>query len=251
MTAPSQTSSFQTEDGIVVPAVTAEQMREVDRVAIEETGPNLYQMMENAGRSLATAALGLLGDNTASRILVLAGNGGNGGGGICAARHLADRGVKVALCLADPLALSEVAKWQYEVFSATPGSALSAAALQAERFDLIIDALIGYSLTGAPRSAFAALIDWANAAGTDILALDVPSGLDSTTGIKPGAAIRPHTTLTLALPKTGLKTGRAGRLLLADIGIPLETYQRLHLSYVPPFRHRYIVPLTICNGDLT
>ena len=75
------TAAFQTVDGIVVPVVTAPQMREVDRVAVEETGPNLFQMMENAGRSLAETAIAMLGARSQlSRILVLAGKGGNGGG---------------------------------------------------------------------------------------------------------------------------------------------------------------------------
>ena len=243
------TPCFQTDDGICVPAVTAEQMREIDRIAMEETGPNLYQMMENAGRNLATVALEMLGEGSRqSRILVLAGRGGNGGG-ICAARHLANRGVDITLCLAEPLALSEVAEWQYRIFRATPGRVLSAAALEGESFDLIVDALIGYSLTGAPRGVFADLIGWAIAARTKILALDVPSGLDSTTGTTPGSAIAAQTTLTLALPKTGLKVGTAGRLLLGDIGIPLETYRRLNLSYVPPFGHSYVVPLNISKGN--
>src|SRR5215813_10687352 len=99
---------FETDQGILVPAVTAEEMREVDRVAVEETGPNLYQMMENAGRNLATLALEILGGySNRCRILVLAGTGGNGGGGICAARHLANRGVPVVLSLAEAHRLSE------------------------------------------------------------------------------------------------------------------------------------------------
>ncbi len=74
--------SFQTESGLVVPAVTAEQMREVDRVAIEEVGPNLYQMMENAGRSLASLCVEMLGEAWAtSPVVVLAGTGGNGAAG--------------------------------------------------------------------------------------------------------------------------------------------------------------------------
>jgi NAD(P)H-hydrate epimerase len=244
------TPCFLTDDGICVPAVTAEQMREIDRIAVEETGPNLYQMMENAGRNLATVALEILGGGSRhSQLLVLAGTGGNGGGGICAARHLANRGVDVALCLADPSKLSEVAQWQYRIFQATPGKVLSAAALAGGSFDMIIDALIGYSLTGPPRGVFADLIGWANKSGTDILALDVPSGLDSTTGAALSRGIVAQTTLTLALPKTGLKAGTAGLLLLGDIGIPLETYRRLNLPYVPPFGHRYVVPLNIRNGD--
>ena len=80
------TIRFVTERGIVVPAVDSAQMREVDRIAVEETGPNLFQMMENAGRNLALLAIQLLGEGwERAKVLVLAGSGGNGGGGICAA----------------------------------------------------------------------------------------------------------------------------------------------------------------------
>ena len=241
---------FRTDRGIFVPAITTEQMREIDRIAIEETGPNLYQMMENAGRNLATVALEMVGDESLeSRILVLAGTGGNGGGGICAARHLANRGIETVLCMAQPHGLSEVSKWQHQVFSSTPGKVLSAGDLARERFDLILDALIGYGLTGAPAGIYADLIAWANSTGTRILALDVPSGLDSTTGNTPGPAIRAEATVTLALPKTGLLAGKAGGLFLADIGIPLETYRRVGVAYFPPFGSRYIVPLYIQTGD--
>ena len=69
-----------TDTGIEVPAVTTEQMIEVDRVAIEDTGPNLLQMMENAGRNLAQQAIASLGETwRGAHIVVLAGNGGNGG----------------------------------------------------------------------------------------------------------------------------------------------------------------------------
>jgi len=125
---------------------------------------------------------------------------------------------------------------------------LNAAALAGEGFDLIIDALIGYSLTGAPEGTLADLIDWANGTGAKNLALDVPSGLDSTTGESRGAVIAAETTMTLALPKTGLCARAVGQLLLADIGIPFETYRRLNLSYIPPFGSRYVVQLHIQNG---
>jgi NAD(P)H-hydrate epimerase len=241
---------FQTDQGILVPAVTTAQMREVDRIAVEDTGPNLFQMMENAGRNLAGLALEILGGkSTRARILVLAGSGGNGGGGICAARHLANRGVEVVLCMAEPLGLSEVAKWQYRVFRATAGKELSAANLTNETFDLILDALIGYSLTGAPSGVYADLILWANLTGTRILSLDVPSGLDSTSGAIPGAVIGADATMTLALPKTGLLAYDTRQLFLADIGIPIETFKRLGLSYVFPFGNRYVVPLHVASGD--
>src|SRR5215831_13788064 len=111
---------FLTDTNKEVPAVTTSQMREVDRIAIEETGPNLFQMMENAGRNLAEMALERLGrDWQKSRVVVIAGTGGNGGGGITAARHLANRGARVELCLAVPEKLSEVAAWQRRVFQST------------------------------------------------------------------------------------------------------------------------------------
>ena len=101
--------SYVTGSGVEVPAVTADQMREVDRIAIEETGPNLYQMMENAGRNLASMTIRLLGpgwrDDT---IVVLAGTGGNGGGGICGARHLANHGGEVTVVVSDQAGLRPV-----------------------------------------------------------------------------------------------------------------------------------------------
>jgi NAD(P)H-hydrate repair Nnr-like enzyme with NAD(P)H-hydrate epimerase domain len=89
---------FRTEDGIVVPAVTAEQMREMDRIAVEEFGLGILQMMENAGRSLALNVMEML-DSAEGEVTVLVGPGGNGGGGLCCARHLHNRGFKVWVLL--------------------------------------------------------------------------------------------------------------------------------------------------------
>ena len=76
-------NEFITKDGLTVPAITREQMIEVDRIAVEETSPNLFQMMENAGRNLALQTIDLLGKNwQKAQIIILAGTGGNGGGGI-------------------------------------------------------------------------------------------------------------------------------------------------------------------------
>src|SRR6516164_7797569 len=114
------TSRFVTAHGIEVPAVDAAQMREVDRIAMEETGPNLFQMMENAGRNLARLAMDVLGGRWRhAKVLVLAGSGGNGGGGICAARHLANRDVSVTLCLADPSKLQGVPAFQRTILKSS------------------------------------------------------------------------------------------------------------------------------------
>jgi len=236
--------SFLTEAGLEVQAITTDEMREVDRVAIEETGPNLYQMMENAGRTLATLALRELGERwSRAHVVVLAGAGGNGGGGICAARHLANRGLRVSLCLASPDSLGEVPAWQRRVFQGTSGQEVAIRDLEQGHYNLVLDALVGYSLRGAPRGSTAELIRWANGQGAPILSLDVPSGVDSTTGEVPGDFVRTQATMTLALPKTGLVPRRTGRLLLADIGIPAETYRQLGLTHASPFGDRYLVTL--------
>jgi NAD(P)H-hydrate epimerase len=233
-----------TDEEVLVPSVTAAEMREIDRIAIEETGPNLYQMMENAGRNLAALALAEAGvDWRKAMYVVLAGTGGNGGGGICAARHLADRGLDVRLCLAQPDRLGSVPQQQRAVFGLTAGAEVIPAQLDEMRPTLVLDALIGYSLDGPPRGVTADLIGWANGTGAPILALDVPSGIDATTGAAPGEFVRARTTMTLALPKTGLDPDRHGAVVLADIGIPGGVYARLSIPYRSPFGPRWRVRL--------
>lgn len=239
------TRRFFTDAGIEVPAVTADQMREVDRIATEETGPNLFQMMENAGRNLALLAIEVLGMGwETANIVTLAGGGGNGGGGICASRHLANRDAIVKLCLSDPNHLGEVPSFQRKIFGFTSGEEIAATSLRDQHADLILDALIGYGLKSAPKGAVAELIRWANRANAPILALDLPSGVNATTGEAPGDVIKARWTMTLALPKTGLPPENSGELFLADIGIPAETYRRMGLSYTSPFGDRFRVPLT-------
>ncbi len=219
-------------------------MRQLDLIAMEETGPNLFQMMENAGRNLALLAIEVLGTGwRTAKIVVLAGRGGNGGGGICAARHLANRGAQVVLTLSDLDHLGDVPAFQRRIFGETRGREVQASRVADEAADLIVDALIGYGLRAAPRGMAANLIRWANGAGAPILALDVPSGVDATTGETPDEAIRPRWTMTLALPKTGLLRDDTGDLFLADIGIPEGAYRRVVRAYVPPFGERYYVPL--------
>ena len=216
----------------------------MDRIAMEETGPNLFQMMGNAGRNLAQLAMEVLGkDWDQAKVVVLAGSGGNGGGGICAARHLANRGVDVALCLAAPDGLGEAPAFQRKIYESTAGNEVEPKELASGEVNLILDALIGYSLRSAPRGTAAQLIQWSNGASASILSLDVPSGVDSTTGETPGEFVRARWTMTLALPKTGLLPEKTGDLILADIGIPEATYRRLGIVYTPPFGNRFRVPL--------
>jgi NAD(P)H-hydrate epimerase len=236
---------FVADSGREVPAVTAELMRKIDHIAVEETGPNIFQMMENAGRNLAELSLERLGSRwRTARIIVLAGGGGNGGGGICAARHLANRGADVTIVLADPQRLVPATTYQHLVYRSTAGRTGTRLPPDRHAIDLVLDALVGYGLRGAPGGAVRDFIRWANESRATLLSLDVPSGLDATTGAAPGEIIRPHVTMTLALPKTGLRAHAVGELELADLGIPAATFRQAGLPYVSPFGNRFRIKLT-------
>lgn len=224
---------FQTPTGVAVPAVTAEEMRAVDRVAVEELGLGILQMMENAGRTLARQVR----DLADGRVLVAAGSGGNGGGGLACARHLHNHGVPVGVVLdREPGELTGAAARQHRVLDAMDVETR----VGAEGFDraggpaVVVDALVGYGLDGAARGTARELIESANRLDGAVVSLDVPSGVDATTGDVPGVAVEPDRTTTLALPKTGL-ADHADSLVLADIGIPGVVYRRLDLDYESPF----------------
>jgi NAD(P)H-hydrate epimerase len=235
--------NFQSETGTVIPAITTEQMRKVDYLALEKYGPNLFQMMENAGRNLATLTKKNLGRNwRKANIIILAGTGGNGGGGICAGRHLANHGGNVQLVITDKGRVDGVPERQRLIFSATSGRETSMHDVRSA--DIILDAIIGYSIKGAVSGEAGQLIDWANDSAAPKLSLDVPSGFDSTTGTAAGHFIRATATLTLALPKTGLAPKNTGELYLGDIGIPSAVYEELELSFSSPFEMDHITKIT-------
>lgn len=226
--------------------LTTDQMREVDRLMIEVYQISLVQMMENAGRNLAGLAGHLLGGSAGGkRVLVLCGKGNNGGGGMAAARHLHNRGARVSVRLAGAAAgLKPVPAQQWKALEKLQLVAMSPAW---EPADLIIDAMIGYGLQGSPRPPISDWIHRANASGTVILALDAPSGLDTTRGSVSEICIQADATLTLAMPKLGLVADSArccvGDLYLGDISVPPELYsaESLGLEAITRFNHGPIV----------
>jgi len=222
-------------------------MQQVDRLMVAAYGIDLLQMMENAGRHLATQARRMLGGRvTDKRIVILSGAGHNGGGGMVAARHLHNWGARVQVQLvADPARLKEVTAHHWRTIRVMGLEAKAAPNLA--QADLIVDALIGYGLAGNPRPAVAAWIERTNASQRPVLALDAPSGLDTATGIPGQPCIQATATLTLALPKTGLLAPAAqawvGQLYLADIGVPPELYQQLGLGVPALFATDEIIPV--------
>jgi NAD(P)H-hydrate epimerase len=225
-------TAFLTEGGVEVPAISASTMREIDRLTVEGPGPNLYQMMENAGRNLAGAAMAMARERDGP-VVILAGTGGNGGGGICAGRHLANRGVEAAVAVTDPARLGPVPADQLAVFRLTPGRVVDVAEISRMEPALVIDAVVGYGLAGPPRGPALEMIRWAGSQDAPVLSLEAPSGLDVTTGEKPGEYVAADATLTLALPKTSLDDPAAGELWLADLGIPVAVFRQAGVE-VPP-----------------
>jgi NAD(P)H-hydrate epimerase len=239
-------SAFPAVDARAVPWLSVEQMREVDRIMVEELGISLVRMMENAGRNLAQVARELLdGDPAARSIVVLTGPAGNGGGGLVAARHLTVAGAQVAVALSAPV----------ERFAPVPAEQLTIAQRLPipihERIeslgepDLVIDALLGYSQRGEPQGRARELIRWS--AGRRVLALDVPSGLELSSGTLHTPYVTAEATMTLAAPKTALAvaaaTGAVGSLLLADISVPALVFERLGLAHATPFARGSVVEL--------
>ncbi len=211
----------------MLPTLTRQQMIEVDRLMIEEVGISLAQMMENAGLHLARLAVDRY---QPASVLVLAGSGGNGGGGLVAARRLANWGLDVRVVLTRP-ALAGVPGQQLDIVRSLgiPIGVPRAA-------DLIVDAMIGYSLDGPARGVAESLIYWANDEAIPVLSLDTPSGVDVDTGLAEGAGMRADCTLTLALPKVGLvDCPSAGELFVADISVPPAIYDRWGLDVDPSF----------------
>lgn len=217
-----------------IATITGGEMRDVDRIMIDEYGIDLVRMMENAGRALAHVAISRFAPSSA---VVLAGPGGNGGGGLVAARHLTNRGVSATVVLARP-DLTEVARKQLQILRhmGVPITAEPRAA------GLVIDALIGYGLHGDPRGRTAELIDWANTQPAPVLALDNPSGLDPTHGLPQERCVSATATLSLALPKAGLlRATEVGELYLADIGIPPAVYSRFGINATGLFDRAEII----------
>lgn len=222
-----------------IPYLTASEMREVDRAMIEDYRIELIQMMENAGRVLATLARSrfLGGDVTGRSVLVLCGTGNNGGGGLVSARRLHGWGGNVRVITTKPVErFLGVPEHQLDIVSrlGIPVTDMHGPTVLTE-VDLVIDAIIGYGLSGRPREDAARLIRLSNEYGSPVLSLDAPSGLDVTVGVANEPTVRATATLTLAMPKVGLRSRAAveyvGELYLGDISAPPELFAGHGLAY--------------------
>ncbi len=205
---------------------TAEQVRGLDRRAIDELGIPGYELMTRAGHATLNV-LRALWPATRS-ITVLCGPGNNGGDGYVVARVARAQSLRATVvALGDPQKLTGDARRAYEDFAAAGGwcEPWSSAALES---DVVVDALFGTGLAREVGGEAAAWIEAINASGCPVVAVDIPSGLHADTGEMLGVAVRARLTVTFIGRKLGFYLGEGfehtGRLVLDDLDVPPETY---------------------------
>lgn len=214
---------------------TADVMRGFDRAAIERFNIPGILLMENAGRCCVETILHRFGDLAGKHVVIVCGKGNNGGDGFVIARHLLNRKARVSvLLLAPPARLAGDAAMNFTILRRLERAARGdlrisrvspAASLRTyDSADFIVDAIFGTGFSGVPDRMAAEVIRWINRREVPVIAVDVPSGVDATTGEAGGDAVRAHLTVTMACDKIGLHvgTGRelSGKVEIADISIP-------------------------------
>jgi ADP-dependent NAD(P)H-hydrate dehydratase / NAD(P)H-hydrate epimerase len=204
------------------PCLDAEEMRAIDAWAIEDRGVPSLELMETAGRAVAEAAAELGGSG---RAVIVCGKGNNGGDGLVAARALAEMGFETeALLLAPPGELSGDAQRNLERFPGARTVEPPEIARALERAGVVVDAIFGTGFAGAPRGPAAGAIEAINASPSAVVATDVASGVNASSGEVEGSAVEADVTVTLHSPKLGhwIAPGKShtGKLRVAPIGIP-------------------------------
>lgn len=227
---------------------TAGEMEKLDRLAVE-SDLDILQMMELAGWHM-TVVFNELEIDEDQKVTVVAGKGNKGGDGLSAAKHLINKGYDVSVVLASSdlktepqhhLDLLDEMGVTVLLYSQAPEISKK----EVRNADVIIDSLIGYNLDGPPRDEFADVVNLANKTENMIVSYDLPTGLNPTTGHCFSPCIKADATLTLALPKRGLKEAeeKVGRLFLGDIGIPKVLYNKIKPGSRPDFSTRGVVEL--------
>lgn len=220
--------------------VTASEIQAMDRATIQEFGIPGRVLMENAGRGAVRSFLSFFGHPAGRRIGVAAGRGNNGGDGFVMARYLAQRRLEVTVfLLADRKLVAGDAAANLALLDALgvpvvevpDADAFEARQELLQRPHIWIDAIFGTGLNAEVRGLYGQAIDFINASGRPVFAVDIPSGLSADSGQVLGRAVRADATATFAFAKVGhlLYPGAAltGRLFVVDIGIPPRIAHRI------------------------
>lgn len=211
------------------------EMRECDRVTIEEHSVPAVLLMETAARAVTKVAIDMLdNDPYGKQVTVFCGKGNNGGDGFATARHLLSLGADVQIVLMGRVSdLKGDAATNAKLFRGTIiGNGKSDWLL--DDCDLIIDALLGTGFKGTVRDDYAAVISAINESYAPVIAVDISSGVAGDTGVITNVAVTADETVTFGLTKPGilLPPGRehAGNVTIADIGIPVDVVDALNIN---------------------
>lgn len=233
-------------------AVTARQIQKLDEKAIGIYGVPSVALMENAGRGVAEDIIRTFRRRKCRRVCVICGPGNNAGDGFVTARHLLNAGVKTDIFfLGNPSKLKPDAKTNYSIlkkcgYPVRLVKKFDSAVLSVmEEAGVIVDALFGVGLNRKVEGVFADVINEINRGKQYVFAVDVPSGLDATTGKIHGVCVKADRTVTFTFPKTGFYKNagpaHAGKVVVIDIGIPEKLVVKVdegRLHHGHQFQHR-------------
>ena len=223
-------------------ALGRDEIREIDRKAIEEYEIPGIILMENAGRNVAEEVLKMLSGADKARVAIFCGKGNNGGDGFVIARHLYNKGVNVSVYLT-----TEVARVLADGDASTNLKILLNMDLEIKElqedhigeigkalydYNVIVDAIFGTGLRGEVREPARALIEKINEAEIPVVSVDIPSGLSCDDGVVLGVAVKATKTVTFVAAKTGFfqECGKeyTGELIVSDISVPKELIEEYH-----------------------
>ncbi len=216
--------------------LTAAQMMELERLAIEEFGIPSLVLMENAARSFCNVLEREWGSVQKKEIAVYCGGGNNGGDGFAIARHLHNRGASVTIVAGfEPAKLKQDAKINFDIITRMGVPVLPLCDVQSRHFSVIVDALFGTGFHGEPEGVYKELIGDINGSHTFIASVDMPSGADSTAGRVAQTCVHADITVTFGMAKLGQFLYPAkefvGRLFVTDISIPRSLLQSFPANY--------------------
>lgn len=219
-------------------SVSVKQIQNLDRMAIEDFGVPSLVLMENAGRAVAEEVQKILKGRKKAKVCVVCGLGNNAGDGFAAARHLMNAGIAVKIFLIGRgRDLKHDAAVNYGILKKLKYPLIEVGTVQALPLcdiagaDVVVDAIFGVGLNRGIREPFKSIIEALNRRARRVIAVDIPSGLDGTSGRIYGVCIQAARTVTFSFAKQGFFKGEgpkyAGKITVVDIGIPERLKQRI------------------------
>lgn len=207
--------------------LSKEQMEKVYEEAYDVLGISRLSTMNRAAKNISDFIENL----KPNKVVICYGAGNAGGVGLALSRMLHEKGIFVEIVMAEKRLKEDTTE---QLSSARKSGVVEVKAVHAGEGTVVVDALAGYNLAESPRGEYAVLVDQINNArsvGAKVLSVDVPTGIDSTSGFLYLPHVKADYTLSLGLPKSGMKEARneIGELHLVDIGIPDQIYDSLHI----------------------